>query len=137
MYYLNFVISCIYHNIGHDIYDCCIHGLKKGKRRSFWGCLQQLKQLTSDPIILRTLKIVKDTTAIQTPDGRIYAWIRVALNLRVLDQALALIINQKNNKNLSDYFDFDALSRCPEGSQIWLSMLAALNGVTFNFKYKF
>jgi len=120
---------------GHDLHRCCVHGLKTGRHCSFWMFVLQLEFLTTDVEILQSLKLVKESVMLQTADGRGCAWLRVALNLKILDKSLSLLINHPEEAKMPNFFELHALSRCHEGSNIWLSMIMALSGMNFNLNY--
>jgi hypothetical protein len=110
---------------GAAVERCMFHGLRTvDGEASFWA-------FVLDPQMDRTpelSEIVQQVSAVGflTFVGKSRAWVRAALNSNLVETALVHFIQQQ--KALADFYEDYSLMRCPEGSQILISMVTALSG---------
>eukprot|EP00753_Platysulcus_tardus_P018671 PLAT7004.17.p1 GENE.PLAT7004.17~~PLAT7004.17.p1 ORF type:complete len:996 (-),score=480.57 PLAT7004.17:130-3096(-) len=108
---------------------CLRHGLKG---ESLWPSLLELSDLIPATELAAQTAMAEAAAArfVRTDRGKVRAWLRACLNHRALERSLRLVLS--NPFLLGSYWNDHALMRCKEGSELFLSIIVALNGVCFS-----
>lgn len=108
----------------------------RGTALTLWTLLSHLLYLPRDaidPAVSTTLAKVHRLQGFRSSVGKSRAWMRLALNEKVLDKALAMVVSRR--KLMSLYFDEYALLRDEEASTTFFAIILALNGLDFRFHW--
>jgi hypothetical protein len=104
---------------------CVFHGLRTlDGEASFWAFMlvMQMHGAAEFQAVVQQVSNV----GYLTPVGKSRAWVRAALNSNLVEASFVDFMEHK--KVLADFYEDYALMRCPEGSQIMISMVTALSG---------
>ena len=123
------------------------HGMKKENKKllsqpkgtalTLWTLLSHLLFLPRDaidPAVASTLERVHRSQGFRSSVGKSRAWMRLALNDKVLDKGLCLVA--KRRKLMTLYYEDYALLRDEEAATTFFAIILALNGLDFAFKWE-